>query len=323
MECRVCHHKCIIDKGHPLGRCGAYGLIDNEVVSLNARALLAKALDPIEKKPLFHFYPGRTILSIGSFGCNLKCPWCQNRDLVQARAQVANQLLGLKGRPSLQELFDLLVDEALGHQALGIAFTYSEPLVWLDTVVPLARHFKQRGLKTVMVTNGCAAEPIIRKLIPWIDAWNVDLKCVTEAGYEEIGGSLAATLKTIQLLTEAQQHVEVTYLIVPGFNDTRSDFIRLGEVAKTLGIQVLHLTRYHPTPYFDVEATPEETMTLAYDYLYDKIPFVYLGNCSWADIDTYCPQCGERLVQRSLRPVVVYGHQCLNCGMTIPMYNSH
>lgn len=280
MRCSICHHSCELGADRTTV-CGTKG--DNQ--SFNDGQILAIALDPIEKKPLRQFYPGTTILSIGTFGCNLKCPWCQNCELIVQSPM---------SQPSdLNQLAGQLLNRATSSGAMGIAFTYNEPLLWHRTVLEVSKTFKSAGLKTVMVSNGCANLPIINQLLPWIDAWNVDLKTVNPEAYKTIFGHLPSVMNTLRAILAHGSHLEVTYLIVPKFNDSQEDLIQLANLVFELGVPVLHLSRYFPANHYVEPPTSEEIMRLAEELvsgelrrLWEQNPdkrltAVYLGNCSW------------------------------------------
>lgn len=343
MRCRDCHHQCALTnhpesktevrlkeacKGVAEGFCQSKCQYDGTIYALNRGIVLAKALDPIEKKPLFHFYPGSHILSVGTFGCNLRCPWCQNWSLVAAnpfddsRSSTCESTLKAVSSIDLKGLAKDLLAEAMAINALGIAFTYNEPLMWHETVLAIAKVFKGAGLKTVMVSNGCASEAVVARLLPWIDAWNIDLKATDQKQYAAIGGNLEAVQSTVKSAVAAGAHVELTTLIVPGFNDSPEALGSLAAMVVDLEVPVLHLTRYYPTERFQLPSLPMVVMDEAYKKVKDQIaqlsshkgPAVYLGNCSWADIDSYCQHCGHRIAQRTYRPISSDGEFCSQCG---------
>ncbi len=257
------------------------------ISSDNEGQILAMAIDPIEKKPLFEFYPGSTILSIGTFGCNLACPWCQNHALISSRSSSNTTT------PTLAVLASELLNRAIANHVLGIAFTYNEPLLWHHTVMEISKTFKAHGLKTVMVSNGCAQLHIVEKLLPLIDAWNVDLKTTSAADYRAIHGDLNTVLATIKAIIAHGAHLEVTYLIVPNFNDSKAALLQLADIIFELGVPVLHLTRYFPAHRCNEAPTSEKTMNEALELVKSRLKechqrettkthtSVYLGNCSW------------------------------------------
>ena len=280
-ECRVCFRHCRIGEGS-LGFCGARINRGGIVEAYNYGRITALALDPIEKKPLARFFPGSMILSAGSFGCNLRCPFCQNDEISWSEeakkwAQTAEVL-------TPEELV-LLAMKTSDRGNVGIAFTYNEPLVGYEFVRDTARLAKERGLMTVMVTNGTAEPAVLEELVPYIDAMNIDLKGFTDRYYREVlGGDIR---QVTGFITEAvkHSHVELTTLIVPGENDTEEEMRRLsswaGELRNPDGEGVpLHVSRFFPRFRMqDREATdPAKVYRLA-DVAREKLEYVYVGNC--------------------------------------------
>ena len=213
-RCEVCFRRCEIAEGRT-GFCGARGVRDGVVRAVNYGKITSLALDPIEKKPLSRFFPGSRILSVGSYGCNLRCPFCQNYEISWSDAAWRYE------RRAKSMLPEELVDLAAGLRSsgnIGIAFTYNEPLIGYEFVLDTARLAKERGLKNVLVTNGTAQLSVLEKLGPYIDAMNIDLKAFTEDAYKKLGGDLD-TVKRFITKSAEESHVEITSLIVPGLND--------------------------------------------------------------------------------------------------------
>lgn len=270
--CDICPHACNIEESHD-GFCGGRGNRDGQIVAVNYGKITAIALDPIEKKPLHRFLPGSHILSVGSFGCNLSCPFCQNCDISMADGSTA-------------ETFDItpeaLVDKALELRPrgnIGIAYTYNEPLIGYEFVRDCAILARESGLKNVLVTNGYICEKPLADILPLIDAMNIDLKGFTNAFYQKLSGDLDTVKGTIAL-SAASCHIEVTTLIIPGEND--SD-IEMTELSKWLsGIRPdipLHLSRFFPRyKYNDRKPTPPETLYRLRDIAKQHLKYVYLGN---------------------------------------------
>lgn len=234
MICNNCPHKCDIKNGFN-GICKTRDIKDGKIISLNYGKVTSLALDPIEKKPLKHFMPGSYILSAGFWGCNLRCPWCQNDSISRGLAR------------SVYISPEELVKKALFiKNNIGIAYTYNEPLISLDYVKETAELAQKHDLKNVLVTNGMVDQDAFSELIPFVDALNIDLKTINPQKYKSIGGDLEAILKTIEISSK-RAHVETTTLIVPGFNDDEKE---MKELAKTLSSIdkdiVLHVTRFFP-----------------------------------------------------------------------------
>ncbi|MCR5093273.1 MAG: AmmeMemoRadiSam system radical SAM enzyme [Lachnospiraceae bacterium] len=246
LTCGTCPHGCRLREGQR-GVCLARGVQGGEIRLLNYGAVTSIALDPIEKKPLADFYPGSMILSIGGFGCNLACPFCQNHEIAQP-AEGGDDMPGLPVRMIPPEELCALAEEfsAMPEGNLGVAYTYNEPLISWEYVRDAGRLIHGSGMKNVAVTNGCVTDTVLDEILPVIDAWNIDLKVFTEEGYRRLGGDLKTVMNTITRAA-AVSHVEVTSLIVPGLNDSPADMER--EAAWLAGIDpemILHITRYFP-----------------------------------------------------------------------------
>ena len=280
-ECSVCFRHCQIKDG-ALGFCGARAARDGRVEAFNYGRITGLALDPIEKKPLARFYPGSLILSAGSFGCNLRCPFCQNYDISWSEEA--------KRYAEEAEVFtpEELVEIALRTKSrgnIGIAFTYNEPLVGYEFVRDTAQLAKEYGLKTVLVTNGTAELPILREIAPYIDAMNIDLKGFTDRYYAEVlDGSRAMTMAFIEEAVKTA-HVELTTLIVPGENDSEDEMRELSAWVSTLkepdGESVpLHISRFFPRFHMtDRRATPVRTVYRLVEIARERLDLVWPGNC--------------------------------------------
>ena len=248
--CPVCPRGCRLAGGQ-VGACRARGNVDGEVVSLNYGMLTSLALDPIEKKPLAAFMPGSRILSVGSYGCNLFCPFCQNHEISRnGVTEIAGERISCSAGVAEVLLPDALLSLALEQKErngnIGVAFTYNEPLIGWEYVRDCAKLLKKADLKVVLVTNGCVTDAVLDEVLPLTDALNIDLKAFSEEGYERLGGNLE-TVKNAIRRSAACCHVEVTSLIVPGLNDSAEEMEE--EAAWLAGIDpgmVLHLTRYFP-----------------------------------------------------------------------------
>ncbi len=272
-ECKICPHHCRIEDGH-LGLCKARRNVRGEVLCDNYGKVTAMALDPIEKKPLYHFHPGSRILSVGSYGCNLNCPFCQNCDISMVSGEeIETQEI------TVQEL----VEKALALRDrgnIGIAYTYNEPLIGYEFVRDCAAYAKQSGLKNVAVTNGYICEEPLLQLLPLMDAFNIDLKCFTEPFYRKLRGDLGAVKSAIALAAE-KSHVEVTTLIIPGENDSEEEMYELsGWLAGIRPDIPLHISRFFPRWRMqDREATPVEKVYRLAEIARRNLKYVYEGNC--------------------------------------------
>lgn len=245
-------------------------------------------LDPIEKKPLYHFKPGKPILSVGNVGCNLRCSFCQNHSISQAPFPQTQTLTARE-----------LVTRAKGDpDNIGVAFTYAEPTVWYEYVYDAAAALHAEGLSAVLVTNGFINEEPLRHLLPYIDAMNIDLKG-DDRFYRELTGARMEPVKRTIEIAAKQTHVEVTSLIVTGENDT-DDFIReaasfLAGVRKNIPY---HLSRYFPRYNHDSNATPVKELIRFANIANEYLDYVYVGNADVERSNTMCPQCGKTLVYR-------------------------
>ena len=280
-ECGVCFRHCKLAEGK-LGFCGGRIARDGRVEAFNYGRITALALDPIEKKPLARFYPGSKVLSVGSFGCNLRCPFCQNYEI--SWSEQAKRLAKTAETLRPEELTALALSTR-GRGNIGLAFTYNEPLIGWEFVRDTARLAKAEGLKTVIVTNGTAERSVLEELAPYIDAMNIDLKGFTDDYYSRVlGGNRAQVLAFIE---EAVQscHVELTTLIVPGENDSEEELRALVRWVSRLrnpdGEAVpLHISRFFPRFHMrDREATAVGAVYRLAELARESLPWVYTGNC--------------------------------------------
>ena len=271
--CPVCPHHCRLMDGQ-YGRCGARKNENGKIICDNYGKVTALALDPIEKKPLRHFFPGSMILSVGSYGCNLSCPFCQNHEISMARSENTGWRMM---RP--EELADL-AEDCRGRGNIGVAFTYNEPLAGYEFVRDTARLVHERGMKNVLVTNGTAKLPVLEELLPYIDAMNIDLKGFTEEYYRKLGGSLE-TVKEFIRRAAKECHVELTTLIVPGENDSAEEMEREAEWIASVDPEiVLHVTRFFPRYRMtDRKATDVGEVYRLRDAAGKYLKYVYTGNC--------------------------------------------
>lgn len=248
------------------------------MVAENYGRLTSVAIDPVEKKPLAEWHPGARVLSVGSYGCNMRCPFCQNHEISQAGAG------GVPWREVLpQELVDLALECAeRDPSVIGIAHTYNEPLVGWEYVQDCSILARRAGLANVLVSNGCVSAHVVDNLAPLIDAANIDLKCFSADGYRELGGSFEDVHHTIEVLgTSKTCHLEVTTLVVPGVSDSeaamREGAVWLSGVDENI---VLHVTRFFPRWHMaGAQPTPVETVMRLADVAREYLPHVHVGNC--------------------------------------------
>lgn len=273
--CRICPRACGLLEGQ-VGACRARVARGGEVVCLNYGKVTSLALDPIEKKPLARFHPGSRVLSLGSFGCNLSCPFCQNASIAQA----GEDDVGWRAFDPQE-----IVAEAqrLGDAGcIGVAYTYNEPLVGYEFVLDCCELAHRAGLLNVLVSNGMASERPLRDLAPLIDAANIDLKGFTDGFYRFVGGNLAAVKRTIEILAAAPScHLEVTMLVIPGMNDDPAEVEAASRWLASLDPSIVyHLTRFFPQHRMaDVPPTPIETLRSLADVARRHLDVVLLGNC--------------------------------------------
>ncbi len=277
--CPVCFHHCTLAEGQ-YGRCRARKNENGTVICDNYGKVTALALDPIEKKPLRHFMPGSLILSVGSYGCNLSCPFCQNHDISMGDGKMTDHR-----EITPEELTELAAayrvqGDAYGRRNIGVAFTYNEPLAGYEFVRDTARLVRERGMKNVLVTNGTAELSVLEEMLLFIDAMNIDLKGFTEEYYRKLGGSLEAVKAFIRRAAE-ECHVELTTLIVPGENDSEEEMEREAEWIASVDPEiVLHVTRFFPRyKMADRKATDVETVYRLRDTAAKHLKNVYTGNC--------------------------------------------
>lgn len=271
-QCGLCFHRCSLDEGRT-GLCRARANRGGRIVPLGYGRLSSLALDPIEKKPLRRFHPGSLILSAGSFGCNLRCPFCQNAEISMAGAEF----------PTREYTPEALAQLALALKPrgnIGVAYTYNEPLVGYEYVRDCAALAREAGLLNVLVTNGTIEDAPWRQLLPLIDAVNIDLKGFSEDWYRSLGGDLETVKRSIA--TAAQFcHVEVTTLIVPGGNDGEGEMRALSSWLASVSPDIpLHVSRFFPRHLMtDRPPTPVETVCRLAEAARERLNFVYTGNC--------------------------------------------
>lgn len=268
VRCLLCPHYCILKK-EQVGKCGVRKNENGRLYSLIYQEVASIALDPIEKKPLYHFHPGESVLSLGTKGCNLKCPWCQNWSISQSQ-DVPMQSLSSKE----------IVDRAKENSIFGIAYTYNEPFIWYEFVYDTARLAHQEGLKNVLVTNGYINQKPLEEIIGFIDAMNIDVKSMDDGFYKKFcGGRLAPVLATCEYAAR-RTHIEITNLLIPGLNDKEGAIEKLVDwIADILGVDTpLHFSRYFPTYKAEYPTTPVQILEMAREIAQKRLKNVYLGN---------------------------------------------
>ncbi len=279
--CGVCFRHCKIEDGQ-IGFCGGRTAGNGRVEAYNYGRITSLALDPIEKKPLSRFYPGSYILSAGSFGCNLRCPFCQNYEI--SWSEEAKRLAERAETVSPEELADL-ADRMRARGNVGIAFTYNEPLIGYEFVRDTAKLAHERGLKNVLVTNGTAELAVLEELKPYVNAMNVDLKGFTDRYYSKVlGGDRKMVMDFIEAAADFC-HVELTTLIVPGENDSEEEMRELSAWVSRLknpdGESIpLHVSRFFPRFHMqDRGPTDVRKVYRLAEVARENLEYVYMGNC--------------------------------------------
>lgn len=271
MKCDLCFHQCELTEGKT-GFCKARGMRDGKIVSLNYGCITSLALDPIEKKPFAQFHPGSHILSLGSFGCNFHCDFCQNA-MISQESHVEYEVL------TPQEIVNLALRLSDEQGNIGIAYTYNEPLMSYEFIYDCAKLAHEHGLKNVVVTNGAISTKYLMELLPYIDAMNIDLKAFTPAFYEKIGGNLELVKENI-LLCSTYTHVELTTLIIPGRNDDEQEMIQMASWIASISKDIpLHITRYFPRYQCHIPATEKDKIEHLCEVARNYLNYVYKGNC--------------------------------------------
>ena len=273
VTCELCFHHCHLEEGQT-GFCRARICRNGAVVLLNYGKLTILALDPIEKKPLRRFHPGSLILSVGSFGCNLRCPFCQNHEISMAGEA---EIQTVKVSPAQ---LAAKASELRAHGNIGVAYTYNEPLVSYEYVRDCAELVHEQGMVNVLVTNGTIEEGPWRALLPLIDAANIDLKGFTPAWYRRLGGDSETVKRSIALAAE-RCHVEVTTLLIPGENDSAEEIRALAQWLASVSQSIpLHLSRFFPQyKMTDRPPTPVEQVYRLAEAAREYLSYVYTGNC--------------------------------------------
>ena len=311
IACQLCPKSCTIGEGES-GFCRVRQHRSGKLYTANYAACTSFGLDPIEKKPLYHFYPGSAILSIGTWGCNLACQFCQNWQIAQADPPTSE----------LPPAKAVVAARQAGSRNIGIAYTYSEPTVWYEYILDTARLTHEAGLKNILVTNGFINQEPLEELLPHIDAMNIDVKAFTNDFYRHVcAGTLDAVKRTVEVAA-TQCHVEITTLLVPGLNDDPQEIEALakwlGGIRRTIP---LHFSRYFPQYKMDAPPTSIHTMERAYHTARHYVDYVYLGNVGAAGTNTHCPACGYTVIER-LEGVVSHlndDKQCPECSLPIPI----
>jgi pyruvate formate lyase activating enzyme len=376
VRCSLCPRRCSIPSGS-LGACGVRGNKNGKGIVPLYGHITALAMDPIEKKPLFHFRPGSMILSAGFAGCNLRCPFCQNWHISQSAATFGSTAFG-DDIPGKQMLPDDLVSTALHEDSSMIAYTYSEPLVHAEFLIDCMTMAHRHGIANVLVTNGCANAEAAREILSLTDAANIDLKCFSADTYANVLGGIVLPENTrvdqkvfstteyccptdslefnegrnnfrtktpcssvvnscfetvcafIQLACSMGVHVEITTLVVPGLNDTVDELDLCADFIVSLGKEIpWHLSAYHPDYRWNAPPTDPVFIKEIKNRAVQKLAFVYAGNITDDENNTFCPHCRAALIRRRGYQTDISGlavsadgecfFRCAQCGGETPV----
>jgi pyruvate formate lyase activating enzyme len=316
VKCNLCSHRCVIKDG----RRGLCSVRENQAGTLQTLVygkLIARHVDPIEKKPLFHFLPGTLSYSIATVGCNFRCRFCQNADIAQMPSDHKGKIMG--NTVTAQQV----VDDAAKTGCRSIAYTYTEPTVFFEFAYDTAKMAHKRGIRNVFVTNGYMTAEALEMINPYLDAANVDLKAFTDDYYKDLcGARLAHVRETLKHMKALGIFVEVTTLIVTGLNDEPAELQQLAEfIAHDLGDDTpWHISRFHPTyKLTDRPATPVNTLARAREIgLQAGLKYVYTGNVPGNEGEnTFCPGCGAKVIERwgfQVGALQIKDGACAHCG---------
>jgi len=319
VRCNLCCHRCIISEGKR-GKCNVRENQGGVLKTLVYGMLVARHVDPIEKKPLFHFLPGTRSYSIATAGCNFRCLFCQNADIAQLPTDHQGTILGEYCGP------EEIVARAEKFGCQSIAYTYTEPTVFFEYALDTSRLANKKGIKNVFVTNGFMTPEALEMIEPYLDAANVDLKAFQDAYYRKIcGGRLEPVKQTLKLMKSKGIFLEVTTLVVPGLNDDANELKHLAEfIVKDLGPETpWHVSRFHPTYRMtDRSPTPVHTLETARDIgRAAGLEYVYIGNVPGDEGEnTCCRVCGKLLIDRrafTVRKNVIDRGHCPYCGASV------
>ncbi|HHX86686.1 MAG TPA: AmmeMemoRadiSam system radical SAM enzyme [Firmicutes bacterium] len=319
IRCLLCPRHCLLKEGQE-GVCGVRQVSGGELYTTNYGLCAAVNWDPIEKKPLYHFYPGSKILSLGTYGCNLECSFCQNWSLARGRPEHG-------GTTSFSPHQVLEMIQARGvsfEKAPGVSFTYNEPTVWYEFVYDTAKLLHRHGYVNVLVTNGYISLEALDEILPYIDAFNLDLKGFTGSFYREYCRGQRDPVLTVLERAANRCHVEVTCLLIPSVNDAPEDLEQMVSWLAGLNPDLpLHISRYFPSHQLNIPPTPLETLYMAREIALKKLNYVYIGNVPVSEAaNTYCPQCSRLVIERSgyrTRVPGLHGQNCRYCGQHIPL----
>lgn len=318
VNCNLCSHRCRMIAHSKRGICGVRENRDGKLFSLVYGKLVAKSIDPIEKKPLFNFLPGSKSYSIATLGCNFNCGNCQNYDISQLPKE-KNIIIGQETTP------EEIILEAKQNNCASVAYTYSEPTIFFEYAYDTAKLAKKEGLKNVFVTNGYITAEPLKEISPYLDAANIDLKSFSDEFYQKTcGAKLQPVLDSIKFYKQLGIWIEITTLIIPSLNDTEEELYKIAEFIRDIGKDIpWHITQFHPTyKLIDLPRTPVETLRKAREIgLEVGLSYVYEGNVPGeTGENTYCPNCGKELIRRfgyHIRENKIKDSKCIYCKLKI------
>lgn len=317
VHCFLCSHHCRISDSK-FGKCGVRQNLAGILYTHAYGELIASHVDPIEKKPLYHFFPGSTSFSVATIGCNFKCGFCQNWQISQIAEQRRGRRFGTELTP------EKIVEGARNHSCRSISYTYTEPTIFFEYAYETAKLARAAGLSNVFVTNGFMTTQALDTIKPYLDACNVDLKSFSEEFYQKTcRGRLKPVLEMIRYMKESKIWIEITTLVVPDQNDDESQLNGIAEfIAETDPEIPWHISRFHPDYEFsDSPATPVETLERAYA-LGEKagLKYIYMGNVPGKIVETRCARCNELMFRRKgfcTKTENFSSGRCLACGEPI------
>jgi pyruvate formate lyase activating enzyme len=316
VRCHLCSHRCRIKEGKR-GICGVRENTDGTLYSLVYGKLIARGVDPIEKKPLFHFSPGSRTYSVAAVGCNFRCLNCQNYDISQM-PKPQRPVLGKEVSP------EEIVEAAKLHRCESVAYTYTEPTIFFEYAYETAMLASDEGVKNIFVTNGYITKEALKTMAPYLDAANIDLKSFRDDFYRKTcGAHVRPVLNAIRLYNEMDVWIEITTLIIPSLNDSEENFRKIAEFIKSIDDGIpWHISRFYPAfELSDLPPTPTETITKAKKIgLEVGLKHIYRGNIIGQEENTYCHSCGKLLIERHgylMTQCILEDSRCPHCGAKI------
>ncbi|HPC31273.1 MAG TPA: AmmeMemoRadiSam system radical SAM enzyme [Candidatus Paceibacterota bacterium] len=324
VKCLACNHGCLIPEGKT-GICGVRKNLRGELDLMVYNKPIAVNIDPIEKKPLFHFYPGQGAFSLGTIGCNFGCEFCQNWDISQLsktpEADISKILEETQEWPAKK-----IIDYCLSNNLKIIAYTYNEPTIWAEYALETMKLAKKNGIKNVWVSNGFFTDKTLKEISPYLDAVNIDLKSFSEKFYNKIcKAKLEPVKNNIKQIYDFGIWEEITTLIIPTLNDSEKELSQIAKFLFSISKDLVwHISAFYPAyKMINLQPTPQETLIKAYQIGKKAgLNYVYTGNIPDENYEsTYCPKCGEKLIERWGIEMIqnkLKDGKCFKCGVKIP-----